>query len=204
MSNKKSLHQQIKLIPIYLLIFITLSLCMHIFASFAAIGKTKILAVDAQHLKARTYHRVKIGENSFQTGTEGRLHWKVKDLEEAFLVGLANQEGVLNYYDLFYFLILDIALFIMLAKVSEERVFTAQLIFGLYLISYSIIFYAFIVLLGQFISGWSIERLTHGMFTSQSSTLNISKYLFLAFLLFFMVPLVRKGIELQNENELTI
>lgn len=143
-------------------------------------------------------------ENWFQTGTEGQLYWKVKNINEALLIALADRERSTNFYDIIYLLILNIALFIMVYRMKEGTVFSNQVFWGLRLIAGSVILYPIINLLSYQLSSQCIEKLTHEQFTAQLKNSNIVIYLLLTYLLIFMAPFIKKAINLQQEQGLTI
>ncbi|TKC06613.1 hypothetical protein FA048_15515 [Pedobacter polaris] len=203
MRNAPSL-KQIKRIPYLFLAFILSIVILIVCACIGSINQTEILNVNTKNLKAKTYRNIEIEENEFQTGTEGRLYWKVKNIKEAFLVIAADRDGTTNIYDLFYLLILDIALFVMMFKMKEDTVFSDQVGMGLKAIAFAVILYPGIILIAYRFSSVCIEELTAGKFTAQFRSLNIPKYLIIGYLIFFMIPFVKKGKSLQQEQELTI
>lgn len=196
--------KSIQRIPIIFLLIVVSYFVISVLACISSVGETKILNVNVLNLSSKTYQTVDIGKNSFQTGTEGRLFWKVKSLKEAFLVGLANRNDAGNFYDILYLLILDLILFIMFFKVKEDSVFSDRIILGLKLLGCSVLVYAFINLISYKIAGRSVELLTNRQFTTQFRQDNIPKYLFLCYLIWFIAPLIKKGISLQQEQDLTI
>lgn len=196
--------KRIKRIPIALLILIGINVAMCVFICFNSIGKVKIIDVHTKQLKANTYQQIKINENRFQTGTEGKLYWKVKNLKEAVLIVLADRNHPFNLYDLFYLVVLDIALFIMVYRMKEDSVFSDQVVLGLKTIAYAVILYPAIILLSYHFSAFGVEELTQAQFTANTEDFNVPKYLVIAYLIIFMIPFIEKGIRLQQEQNLTI
>lgn len=196
--------KSVRRIPFIFLVLILAYLFISGLECITSVGETKILDVDITTNDFKTYKSVKLGENSFQTGTEGRLYWKVKNVNEAFLIALANRNAVGNFYDLLYLLILDVILFIMFFKVKENNVFSNRVLLGLQLIGYSLLIYCFINFFSYEMACTSIQQLTDNKFTAQFRHDNIPKYLILCYLILFTIPFVKKGISLQQEQELTI
>ncbi len=81
------LFKQIKIIPLLLLGFILINLSLSLYTCISSVNKTKILDVNIYRFKQRSYKSFDIGKNWFQTGTEGKLYWKVKNIKEAFNCG---------------------------------------------------------------------------------------------------------------------
>ncbi|MES2448854.1 MAG: hypothetical protein V4546_16840 [Bacteroidota bacterium] len=160
--------------------------------------------MNIKNFKTKTYKRIDVGENSFQTGSEGRLFWKVRNLKEAFLISASDKDEVTNFYDLTYLFILNIALFIMVYRMDENSVFSNQVVIGMKAIAYSVLIYSFINVVSYKIIGYSIECLTEGQFTSQFRHFNIPKYLVITYLILFLTSFISKGKSLQKEQELTI
>ena len=198
------LLKQIKTMPYIFLLIIIANLVISFSAIYSSIGKVQIVAVNVEALKTKTSQQIAISTNSFHTGFEGRLFWKVKNVKEAFLVAVADREHSTNFYDLTYLLILNIALFVMVHKINEKSIFSSQLFWGLRLIAASVMLYPFIQLLAYKIAGHSIETLTNGQFTAPLKNSNVFMYLILTYLLLFLAPFMKKAIDYQNEKNLTI
>jgi hypothetical protein len=196
--------KSIKLIPVIFLCMVLANLVISISACVRSIGHTQILDVYSFNTGKKTYQIVEIGKNNFQTGTEGKLYWKIKNLKEAFLVALADRDKSTNFYDVFYLLILDIALFVMVFRIKDETVFSDQVLWGLRLIAGSVIFYPIINLMSYRLSSQCIEELTNGKFTAQLTKSNTFMFLIITYLLIFMAPFIKKAINLQKEQNLTI
>jgi len=199
------LLKQIKRIPYFFLLIILANLAISFSAIYSSIGKVQIVGVNVKNLKTKTSQQIDINDNnSFHIGFEGRLHWKVKNAKEAFLIAIADRERSTNFYDLTYLLILNIALFVMVYKINEKSIFSSQLYWGLRLIAASVMLYPFIQLMSYKIAGHSIEVLTDGQFTATLKKSNIVMYLILTYLLLFLAPFVKKAIDYQTEKNLTI
>jgi len=196
--------KSVRRIPFIFFLLILVYSFISIFECITSVGETKILDVNIATGDFKTYKSIDLGENSFQTGTEGRLYWKVKNINEAFLVAVANRNSVGNFYDLLYLWILDIILFIMFFNVQENNVFSGRVVLGLRLVGYSFLIYSFINLLSYEMACKSIEQLTDNKFTAQFRHDNIPKYLIFCYLIIFIIPFIKKGISLQQEQELTI
>lgn len=199
-----SLLKQIKRIPYVFLAIVIVNIVLAGFLMVQSVGQTEILNVNVKNLKLKTLRTVELEKDFFQTGSEGKLYWKVKNYNEAFLVLAANRDSAVNFYDLFYLLVLDICLFIMVFRMDESTVFSNQVRLGFHIFGFSVVFYAGIVLLSYRLSGNAIEELTNGRFTAQYREFNIPKYLVISYLIFFLAPFVQKGKSLQNEQDLTI
>jgi hypothetical protein len=203
MQSRPSLNhitRFIKTISFLLFAYFGLSILMCV----TSLHKTKIIDVQTKNLKENTYNRVEIGKNAFLTGSEGQLHWKVDTMSDAFLVGFSNVDGVGNFYDLFYFLFVVIAIFFMVRRLTEETIFSDHVIEYFNVFGYLIILYPIMGLISYKISAACIEELTGGKFTSQLGNTNLVKYIMIAFLLRLIVLFFKKAKSLQQENELTI
>jgi len=202
--KSKPLYKQIKNIPFLFLSIILINATFSLIYFFSSVHQTRILNVEVKKLNIRTYKSLSVGENNFVTGSDGKLYWKVKNYNEAALVFAANHSGTLNLYDQLYLLLLNILLFIMVHKIKEDAIFSNQVKRGLRLIISSVMLYPFISLLGYMLSGYCIEKLTGGQFTVQYKKSNITMFLFIAYLLIFMLPFIRKAVTLQEDQNLTI
>ena len=200
----KPLIKQIKRIPYFFLLLILFSATFKIAHDINSVGKTTFLDVRTFNLKEKTFKEVELGENSFTTGMEGVLRWKVKDLKEAFLVGLADRDRLISYYDILYLLLLDAGLFFMIYRMNEETIFSEQLSTGLKVVLYCIMFYPFATMIGNYYSNQFIQELTNNQFKGQYENFSISKFQILFYLMIFMYPFLQKAINLQKEQDLTI
>ncbi|MGF1924045.1 MAG: hypothetical protein ACQUHE_07685, partial [Bacteroidia bacterium] len=145
-----------------------------------------------------------VGENSFTTGIDGTLHWKVNHLKEAFLVGLADGDRLVSYYDILYFLLLDVALFYMVSKMNEGTVFSQQVALGFKTVLYCLVSYPLVPLIDNHFSGECIKELTGYKFTSQFLAFGIGKFQLIIYLVIFLYPFLRKAVKTEEENELTV
>ncbi len=200
----KPLIKQIKRIPFIFLVLVLLSATIKIISDVNSIGRTRLLEVRIGNLKERTYKSVELGENSFITGMEGTLHWKVKNLKESFLVGMIDGDRVISYYDILYFLLLDAGLFFMIFRMSDETVFSEQLSAGLKIVFYCIMFYPFVTMIGSYCNNQLVQELTDNQFKGQFEDFSIAKFQLIMYLLIFMYPFLQKAIKLQKEQNLTI
>lgn len=198
----KSFFKRTKSIPIGFLLLILVFGIMHIYRTIGYVGDKCTLEVETYNLKEKTYKEVAIGENKFTTGSEGKLRWRVKDVKEAFLVSLVDRNTW--FYDLFYFLLIDIALFIMMYRINEDAVFSDQLFKGVTVLLYVIMFYPFFGVIANQINERIIQELTDNQFTSQYQRFSATKFQLLIFLMIIMLPMVQKVINLQKEQDLTI
>lgn len=195
--------KNIKRFPIVFSVLITFYFTLWIFNCFSRVGNVEILNVDVKNLKERTYKNVELGDNYFVTGTEGRLFWKVKNLEEAFVIGIADQDAVIKIFDLLYFLTLNILIYVLVYFINEETIFSSLTV-GLRVLGFLIALYPGMLLVNYEVSGNLIEKLTGNQFTVQYRSLDILKYVIIAFLLNMVFPFISKGKSLQKEQELTI
>ncbi len=200
----KPLIKQIKRIPFIFLALILVSASFKFVSDWRSIGSTRLLEVRISDLKERTYKRVELGENSFTTGMEGQLYWKVRNSREAFLVGMADRDRLISYFDVLYFLLLDACLFFMVYRMNEETIFSEQIGVGLKVVIFCIIFYPIITLMGNYLSDLSVQKLTGYKFRSQHQSFSASKFQLISYLLVFMYPFLQKAINLQKEQDLTI
>lgn len=195
--------KSIKRFPKIFSVLIALYFALWIFKCFSSIGNVEILNVHVKNLKEKKYKNVELGNNYFVTGTEGRLFWKVKTLEEAFVIGIADQDSVIKIHDLLCFLIFNIFLYWLVYYINEDTIFSSFTI-GLRILSFLIILYPAMLLINFKVSGNLIENLTGNQFTVQYRSLDILKYVIIAFLLNMVFPFISKGKSLQKEQKLTI
>lgn len=201
---ERPLYKQIRRIPYIFLVLILISASIKVVSDWKSIGKTRLIEVTRGALKERTYRSVDLGENSFVTGMEGTLYWKVNNIREAFLVGMADGDRVISYFDVFYLLLLDICLFVMVARVNEETIFSDQLETGLKAILYCVMFYPFVGMIEGYYCSKFIQELTNNQFNAQYENFSISKFQIIFYLLLFMFPFVKRAINLQKQQNLTI
>lgn len=199
----KPFYKQIKKIPFIFLFIVLSGLILSVCYCVGSIGETRGLHVNTRGLKVKTVKHLYVDDNLFSVGYEGELYFRINTLKEAFLVALTS-DAPINFYDLLYFLIIDVILFIMVYRVNEEVIFSDQLSNGIKLLGYSVILYPGIILLGNYISKCSIEELTHGQFTSQYRNLGVTKYLYISYLILFCMPIIQKAINLEKEQSLTV
>ena len=201
---ERSIINQIKRIPILFTVLITIFSGLNIYRCYLTIGKTEILNVSLHNIKTKTHKVVNFGENHFTTGTEGRLYWKVKNFKEAFLVNLSDINGVYSFIDLFYFLVLNGAIYFMLWNITEQSIFSDQLIDGANIIAYAVIFYASLNFVKYLVAESAILNLTSNNFTAQYRNNSITPFILFAFLMLIIPPFLKKGKSLQQEQDLTI
>lgn len=202
--QEKPLFRQIKAIPFIFLLIILVSGGMSIYRVIGYVGMSMGLDVTTYNLSEKTFKTVAIGENEFTTGFDGELTWKVGNLKEAFLVSLAERNNIISFYDLFYFLLIDLVLFVMLYGVNEDAVFSDQLFKGITILLYLIMLYPFVGMIANQINGEIIKTLTNNKFTSQYQRFAVVKFQIFIYLMVFMLPFVKKAINLQREQDLTI
>ena len=200
----KPLIKQIKIIPLIFLVVVLIFASFKFVSDWKSIGRTRLLDVSINNLKEKTYKQVEIGENSFTTGMEGTLYWKVKDLKEAMLVGFADGDRLMSYYDVFYFLCIDGILFFMVYGMNDETIFSERLSLGLKIVLYCTILYPFVMMIGDYYSSQAIQELTNNQFTGQYKNFGIGKFQLIMYLMIFMLPFLKKAIDLQKEQNLTV
>ena len=169
-----------------------------------SVGKIRLLEVRVVHLKEKTYKTVELGENYFITGMEGQLYWKVKNIREAFLVGMADRNSLISYFDVLYFLLLDACLFFMIYRMNDETIFSEKLSIGLKAVLFCIILYPFVTLIANHYSSKFIQELTNNQFQAQYEYFSANKYQLIIYLLIFMYPFLQKAVNLQKEQDLTV
>ncbi|MBC7617049.1 MAG: hypothetical protein H7202_13365 [Pedobacter sp.] len=202
--QEKPLFKQIKAIPLFFLSLILVSGGMGIYRIIYDVGKTRSLDVRIYNLHEKTFKTVAIGENEFTTGFDGELAWKVNSVKEAFLVSLVDRNNIINFYDLFYFLLVDVALFVMVHSVNEDAVFSERLLKGVTVLLYLTMLYPFFGMIADQINGEIIKTLTNSKFTNQYQSFAVVKFQMFIYLMVFMLPFVKKAINLQKEQDLTI
>ncbi len=203
MSNAPSL-KQIKRITKLFSILIVIYFAMNVYRCIDSVGKTKILNVSTANFEARTSKTIVLGENHFTTGFDGELYWKVKNIKEAFLINLGDLYGTMSFITLGYFLILNVAIYMMLWGVTEETIFSKKLTIGLNVIVYVMIFYSTLNLVSFKVSQIAIESLTDGHFSSQYRNQSLTSFILFGFLMLLISPFIKKGKSLQQEQDLTI
>ena len=200
----KPLYKQIKRIPFIFLGLILISASIKFVSDWKSIEETRLLEVSKHNLKEKTYQSVELGENSFTTGMEGTLYWEVNDLKEATLVGLADGDRLMSYYDILYFLFIDGVLFFMVYGMNDETVFSERLSAGLKIVVYCVMFYPFVMMIGDYFSSQAIQKLTNNQFKGQYRNFGIVKFQLIMYLMIFMYPFLKKAINLQKDQNLTI
>ena len=173
-------------------------------SDYRSTGRTRLLDVSINNLKEKTYKQVEIGENSFTTRMEGTLYWEVKDLKEAMLVGFADGDRLMSYYDILYFLCIDGVLFFMVYGMNDETIFSERLSIGLKIVLYCVMLYPFVMMIGDYYSSQAIQELTNNQFKGQYKNFGVGKFQLIMYLMIFMLPLVKKAINLQKDQNLTI
>ena len=169
-----------------------------------SVGKTKVISVETHHLKPSNYHRVELGENSFQTGTEGTLHWKVASYKEAFLIALVKPLGGIRVFDFGYLLLVAFVLFKILNGVNESGVFSDKFASGFDVMIYLVMCYPFFMFIGDYVAGLSLQALTQGQFTVPFNFSGVFKYTFALILMIWLRPIISKAVFLQKEQDLTV
>ena len=200
----KPVFKQIKAIPFFFFLIILASGGIGIYRVIDSVGISRSLDVRTYNLQERTFRTFIIGENEFTTGFDGKLTWEAGNLKESFLVSLAEGDIGISFYDLFYFLLVDVVLFIMVHSVNEDVVFSGRLFKGITILLYLIMLYPFVGMIANQINGEIIKTLTNNKFTSQHQNFAVVKSQFFIYLMIFMLPFVRKAINLQKEQDLTI
>lgn len=196
--------KQIKRFPILFFILIGIYFLLSLCYCYRHIGRTKSIDVTINHDSGKTYQRVQLKDAQFITGIEGTLHWKVKTMKEALLVNLANKKTVFNFYDLCYFLILNLAIYWMVKDLTEDTAFSEKVFKGLRMISFIIGLYPLMTLVNNQIADLAVEKLTNNQFSSIGQSLNLMKFMLIVFLIQLVVVFFGKGKKLQEEQQLTI
>lgn len=166
---------------------------------YGTIGQEKSIKVIIGHGMGGTYKRIDFKEGHFETGFGGNLRWEVKNMGEALLIHLGDQNGVLNFYDLFYFLILVLAIFWMVRDLTEGTIFSDKILDGLTVVGYVVLLYPFLDVMNSLIAQWSVKTLTAGRFSRELEYGGIMKFIIMAFLI-RLVPLFIKRVRVYKNK----
>lgn len=202
--NEQSIYKKIRKIPFFFLLLVLSGMVISLSACLMSVGNTKVITVETYNLKQSTYHRVKLGENSFLTGAEGRLHWRVVSYKEAFLIALVKPVGGITVFDYCYFLLVAFVLFKTLNRVNEHSVFSDKFAGGFQVMIYLVIYYPFFMFIGDYVAGLCLKALTKGQFTAPANFSGMFKYTFAVILMIWLMPIINKAVSLQKEQELTV
>ncbi|WP_316765581.1 hypothetical protein [Pedobacter frigiditerrae] len=197
--------KSIKRIPLLIFVLIFAYFLMTLVFCYGNIGRN--VRVEAKILYGVTGKnpQVDIGGNKFNRGYEGMLYWKVKNFKEAVFLNFANSKEILRFYDLIYMLILNIVVFIIVNRMTEDTIFSSFTENGFKVIIFIIIFSPFFDVLIYFISRYFIKELTDNQLTAVSMPSFSYLRIMVSIFLINLIPLlIKKGQSLQQENELTI
>ena len=92
----------------------------------------------------------------------------------------------------------------MVYRMNEETIFSEQLSAGLKILLYCIMFYPLVTMIGNHYSDQSIQELTNNQFKAQYERFGIGKFQLITYLLIFMYPFLKKAIDLQKDQNLTV
>ena len=151
-----------------------------------------------------TFNELLVKGNKLYLGWEGEIYWKPKDLKEAILVNLANTNELFKFYDLFYLLIINIVLFITVKRMTEETVFSESAIKGFQIILYLLAFSPFMDVITNMCNQYFMEQLTHNELTAPLLPFAGFRMMLSVSFVGAITFLFRKGVLLQQEQDLTI
>ena len=169
--------KRIKRLPYYMLGMVILYFSLFLLKCYTEVGGYTSIPVNVYQLKERTYKTIELGNNSFQTGTEGRLRWKVNSFKESFLIEVANPYAIFKLTELIFLLLLVMVVFISVSGLNEHTDIRKQVSRFIYILAYLIVLYPGLLLLNVKISEGIIKNLTNNQFTSLHIDLSIIKYM---------------------------
>jgi phosphoglycerol transferase MdoB-like AlkP superfamily enzyme len=152
--------------------------------------------------KTKTYKDFTVDGNRFVTGIEGRLHYNTKSFEEALLFTKIGDTTILHSL---LFLIIGLILFFSIQRINDAKMFSQKMVnilFGLMMLLY--VFPLLIHYFERQIVGKMLLKKTGNMFELvMTQDLGTEKFLILSVLLMF-IYFIKKGTEIQEEQDLTV
>jgi hypothetical protein len=137
---------------------------------------------------------------TYNVGTEGILEYRPRLLLDFFLF---YRFGILSLPDGLYFFLVSLLLYINLGKVSEQKPFSNRILRILTLISVLTVCMYPVKRFNQFACEKLLEYRTNNMFHLMSDDF-ADLYIYFGCILGMFVFFIRKGFQLQQEQELTV
>lgn len=144
------------------------------------------------------------GQNSFVSGVKGDLYWKPGTLIESMLLITCNNDGT-DFFDITGILITACVIFFMFKKSQDSALFNKNITMGFMLLIFVMAIMAMLIGMAKFELAFEyIPYITHGQFQTNIG-FKVLSYNYMVYpLLLFLLRIPQKGLELQQEAELTI
>jgi hypothetical protein len=161
----------------------------------AAIGKH----LGTQYTDVKT-----VNAGHFISGIEGDLYWKPQNFGQSLLLSTINNQD-LDFLDIIALILVGAMMFYMFNSSSDSAIFTKKLIKGF---SFFVVAIAMVAMLADVarveIGRHYLSYITQGQFTS-NVTFKVFSFTYLIYpLLMFLTLIPKKGLELQEQQDLTI
>lgn len=212
--------KRIKRLPYFLLVMVIVCFTLFALKCYTQIGSYTTIPVNVYQLNERTYKTIELGHNSFQTGTEGRLRWKVDSFKESFLIEVTNPNAIFKLTELIFLFLFLIVVFVSVADLKENTDIRKHVSRFIFILAYLVIFYPGLLLLNAKISDDIIKNLTNNQFTSSHIEFAIVKYAIINSILIIIASVINskdksnktilipsflnKAKSLQQDQDLTI
>jgi hypothetical protein len=198
--NLKSLRMQARSI-LGLSIFIFVLFLVNAVSDF--ISDNKVVVLEAyNNSNIRTYKNFETNGHSFVTGTKGMLHFKAQNFFDYLVLQRVAGKSII---DCLFYLLLGYLIFRSVQKITDERSFSDKLLrtFG----TIGLLLFVFPVLRGWvdiIIAEPLLKRRTNNMFELVSSSPFETDYIIAVSIILMLLYFLKRGKQLQEEQELTI
>jgi hypothetical protein len=163
----------------------------------------KVISIEVNNQSdTNTYKKFTVGNNTYVTGNEGILYYKTTSFSDVLLFKQIGNQTIVDY---FFFLIIGFIVFISIRRVTDKKVFSEKIINTLGYIG--LLLFAFPIVNSYFRS-FIVEKLllkrTNNMFELAGISTLSANYLVAVFMILLFLYFLKRGDQLQQDQELTI
>jgi hypothetical protein len=167
------------------------------------VSDNKVVLLEAyNNSDIRTYKHFETNGHSFVTGTKGMLHFKAQNFFDYLILQRVAGKSII---DCLFYLLIGYLIFRSVQKITDERSFSDKLLrtFG----TIGLLLFVFPVLRGWLdiiIAEPLLKTRTNNMFELVSNSPFETDYIIAVSIILMLLYFLKKGKQLQEEQELTI